>query len=65
MQADFIPIAQLAQLTGRAVKTIQNERSTGRGPLTPILTKVGGRLGAWREDYETWRASQRKLSDAA
>jgi predicted DNA-binding transcriptional regulator AlpA len=63
MKSDFIPAAELAQLTGRKLKTLYNEHSTGRGPLAPILTKFGMRLGAWRADYEAFVASQRKFRD--
>jgi predicted DNA-binding transcriptional regulator AlpA len=61
MQSDFIPASELAKLIGVSRKTILNSRCSGTGPLTPILTKVGGRLGAWRADYEQWRDSQRRL----
>lgn len=63
MQADFIPAAELSKLTGRSLKTIYNEHSTGRGPLAPILTKFGDRLGVWRADYEAFVASQRKFRE--
>jgi hypothetical protein len=65
MQSDFIPAAELAQLTNRSLKTIYNEHSTGRGPLAPILTKFGDKLGAWRADYEQLTQAQRKLKQSA
>jgi len=63
MQPDFIPAAELSKLTGYAPKSLYNQHSTGRGPLAPILTKFGMRLGAWRADYEAFVASQRKFRD--
>ncbi|HEY0941904.1 MAG TPA: hypothetical protein VGE08_17560 [Steroidobacter sp.] len=65
MQSDFIPAQELSKLTGRSLKTIYNEHSTGKGPLAPILTKFGDRLGVWRADYEAFKASQRKLSESS
>lgn len=61
MTPDFLPVPELAKLTGFAAKGIYNQHSSGTGPLVPILAKVGGRLGAWRADYEIWRDSQRRL----
>jgi predicted DNA-binding transcriptional regulator AlpA len=61
LQSDFIAVTELAQLTGFERKSLYNWHSTGTGPLAPIMTKVGGRLGAWRADYESWRDAQRKL----
>jgi hypothetical protein len=63
--SDFVPVSELSKLTGRSLKTLQNDHSAGRGPLSKILTKFGGRLGCWRADYDAWIRSQRKLSDAA
>lgn len=63
MQSDFIPATELSELTGRKLKTLYNEHSTGRGPLAPILTKFGDRLGVWRADYEQFKDSQRKLTE--
>jgi hypothetical protein len=60
-QSDFLPVVELAKLTPFKPKGIYNQHSSGTGPLVPILTKVGGRLGAWRADYELWRDSQRRL----
>jgi predicted DNA-binding transcriptional regulator AlpA len=60
--SDFIGADELAQLTGFTVKTIYHQHCTRRGALVPILSKLGRRLGAWREDYETWRAKQLKLT---
>ena len=58
---DFISAAELAELTGFTVKTIYHQHSTQNGALVPILAKLGRRLGAWREDYDVWRAQQRRL----
>ena len=60
---DFIPATELAQLTGFAIKSIYHQHCTRRGALVPILSKMGSRLGCWRADYNTWKASQRKLPD--
>ncbi len=65
VQADFLPVPELARLTGFGRKAIYNQHCAGKGPLVPILTKLGGRLGAWREDYEAWKVSQRKFKEAA
>jgi len=61
MDRDFLPAIELERLTGVAVKTQYNVHYYGKGPLVEILTKCGGRLGAWRADYEIWRDSQRRL----
>jgi len=53
--------SELTQLTGYAAKTLYNSHTSGRGPLAVILCKLGGRLGAWRADYDQWLVSQRKL----
>lgn len=58
---DFIGVKELAALTGFAPKTIYFQHSTQHGALVPILSKLGRKLGAWRDDYETWRNGQRKL----
>jgi predicted DNA-binding transcriptional regulator AlpA len=65
MGTDFFSAAELAELTGFTVKTIYHQHSTQTGALVPILSKLGRRLGAWREDYDAWRAQQRRLPDAA
>ena len=63
---DFIDARELARLTGLSVKGLYNQRSTGVGPLAPILTKLGNRkLGAWRLDYEAWRDAQLRLKPQA
>lgn len=61
--ARFIPLAELALLRGCKPKTIQNEFSGGRGPMKDILTKLGGRVGAWSPDYDAWVARQRNVGD--
>lgn len=61
-EPDFIPIVQLSQLTGFAPGSLYNQHSSGVGPVAPILTKLGHRVGAWRQDYQQWVVSQRRLS---
>jgi hypothetical protein len=61
--SDFIGVKELSALTGFTPKTIYFQNSTRHGALVPILSKLGRKLGAWREDYEAWRAQQRKLPD--
>lgn len=63
--ADFIPVARLAELQALDRKSIYNQHSSRRGALVPILVKVGGRLGCWREDYECWKSQQRRLKPEA
>jgi predicted DNA-binding transcriptional regulator AlpA len=58
---EFIPLVQLSELTGFAVTTLYNQHSSGKGVVAPILTRLGGRVGAWRPDYDQWVAMQRKL----
>jgi nitrate reductase assembly molybdenum cofactor insertion protein NarJ len=62
---DFLPVVTLEELTRVPIKTLYNSHSKGSGPLSEILTKLGGRLGAWRCDYEAYVASRRRLKDAA
>jgi hypothetical protein len=61
-QVEFMPVEEIAARSGFKAKSLYNQFSEQRGALIPILTKFGGRLGAWREDWETFKASQRKLS---
>jgi hypothetical protein len=63
MQPDFIRVNDLSGLTGVNIKTLYNAHCSGTGPLSEILTKMGGRLGAWRPDYQVWLNRQRKLRD--
>jgi predicted DNA-binding transcriptional regulator AlpA len=65
MQSDFITATDLAKLTGFERKSIYNWHSANSGPLRTILVKVGGRLGCWREDFEIWKGSQRRLTPRA
>lgn len=60
-QSDFIPVAELARRTGYDPKTFYNQHSRGDGPFAGILTKLGGRLGCWRDDYEAFVARARRL----
>jgi hypothetical protein len=53
---DFIFDNELAQLTGATTESIQHQYYSGTGALVPILSKVGRRVGAWREEYDTWRS---------
>jgi predicted DNA-binding transcriptional regulator AlpA len=59
--ADFMRVPELAKVTGFSEGSFYTWHSSGGGPLAPILTKCGGKLGAWREDYLAWRESQRKF----
>ena len=61
--SDFIPVRELAQLTGYKLRSLYVQHSTQRGPLAPILSLLGHKLGTWRKDYEVWQARQRKLPD--
>lgn len=54
-------VSELSQETNYAPKSIYNQHSRRKGPLAPILVKVGGKLGAWRADYDIWVKSQRRL----
>jgi predicted DNA-binding transcriptional regulator AlpA len=60
--ADFLDATELSLLLGIPRRTLYNQKSSGSGPLAPILVKLGGRLGCWRADYDVWVQSQRKLS---
>lgn len=61
MGEDFISVAELALLTGFTKKTIYFQHSTQTGALAPILSKLGRRLGCWKNDYDQWKAAQYKL----
>jgi predicted DNA-binding transcriptional regulator AlpA len=61
MGDDFISVAELALLTGFTKRTIYFQHSTQTGALAPILSKLGRRLGAWKNDYEQWKTAQYKL----
>jgi hypothetical protein len=64
IQSDFIHLPELTALTGFAPSTIRNSHLTKRGPLAGIICKLGNkRLGCWRQDFEIWKASQRRLKD--
>jgi predicted DNA-binding transcriptional regulator AlpA len=60
-EPDFITVPPLAERTGYSPGSLYNQHSSGVGPLAPILTKMGGRVGVWRLDYEQWLDSQRRL----
>ena len=62
---DFLTATELAKLIGVQRKTVYAWSSSGTGPLVSILVKVGGRLGAWRSDYQLWRDAQLKLKPPA
>jgi hypothetical protein len=62
-QSDFMDLAELSQCSGLSQQTLYNQRHRG-GVLAPILTKFGGRIGAWRADWEVYKASQRRLPAA-
>jgi len=63
MEQDFIPVTQLAARTGFKAKSLYNQHSSGVGPLAPILTRLGSKVGAWRLDYERFVSEQRRLKD--
>jgi len=65
MQSDFIKAGELSKLTGFSVHSFYNQHARQCGPMSSILTKLGGKLGAWRLDYEVWMRSQRRLTAAA
>lgn len=60
----FLDIHALSELTSFTPRTIYNQHNSGKGVLVPILTKMGGRLGAWRQDFEAWVQTQRKFRPA-
>ena len=63
-KSEFIDVNELAVLTGFAVSTIRNAHLLKRGPLSPILCKLGARrLGCWRRDFDVWVSSQRRLKE--
>ncbi|MGB9332116.1 MAG: hypothetical protein WCB10_15230 [Steroidobacteraceae bacterium] len=64
-ELQFIPLVELSELTGYAPGSLYNQHSTGNGPLSPILTKLGGRVGVWRPDYLQWRDAQLRLPPQA
>lgn len=59
--SDWIPVEELARLSRRGQRTLYNDFSGGRGPFKEILTKLGGRLGCWRADYEALVAQQHRF----
>ena len=60
--SEFIPNGpRLHALTTYSPQSVRQQHSDGRGPLSPILTKFGGRLGVWLADWQTLARSQRKL----
>ncbi len=60
-KSDFISATELSQLTGYTVNAIYAQHQRETGVLAPILTKLGAKVGCWREDYEVWKASLRRL----
>jgi predicted DNA-binding transcriptional regulator AlpA len=59
--ADFIPLKELSKLTGLSVSSLYNAHVRGsKRPLAGVITKLGGRTGVWRVDYEAWLAKQRQ-----
>ena len=58
----FIPNGpRLRALSGYTPQYVREQHSSGRGPLVPILTKLGNRLGVWSLDWDEFAASQRCL----
>jgi hypothetical protein len=60
-QPDFLVGEDLAELTTYSLQSLYNQKKSGVGPLAGILTKFGGKFGAWRADYEALIDSQRRL----
>ena len=54
---------ELEELTGFTANAVRVQSSTGRGALTPILTRFGNRLGVWLSDWEALAESQRRHVD--
>jgi hypothetical protein len=63
MQRQFIRVEPLGEIFDLKPGTLYNSHASGRGPLAEIITKFGGRVGAWRDDVEAYIASQRRLRD--
>lgn len=60
-KASFIPNGPaLEALTGFTANAVRVQSSKGRGPLVPILTKFGNRLGVWLADWEALGEKQRR-----
>jgi predicted DNA-binding transcriptional regulator AlpA len=59
--SDWISVEELIALTGRSRATFYQDRWRGTGPFAGILTKLGGRLGCWRADYDALVAQQRRI----
>lgn len=62
-EPDFIPVLELSRRTGFSVGGLRNQLYSGKGPLAPILCRLGGRVGCWTADYKQWTDSQRKFVD--
>jgi hypothetical protein len=65
MKAEFMELAELSEASSFALNCLRNQHTSGRGALAPILTRFGGKLGAWRSDWEALVASQRRLTSTA
>lgn len=55
MARELLTVAQVAQETGLAVKTLYNLRALGEGP--PLFS-LRGRLRCYRDDLDAWIAAQ-------
>jgi hypothetical protein len=62
-KADFMPLVELARLLGYSPNAVYAQWANQVGVLVPILTKLGGKVGCWREDYESFKRSRRRLPD--
>jgi hypothetical protein len=58
---EFMPLDELSAASTYAPNSLRNQHASGRGPLAPILTRFGGKLGCWRCDWDALVASQRRL----
>lgn len=61
IEADFIPAPEFSQVSHFSLSSIYAQNKTKRGPVAHLLTRFGGKLGVWRSDWETFKASQVKL----
>jgi hypothetical protein len=62
VKSDFMSIDEIAAATTFSPKSLYNQHSSGSGAFACLLTKIGGRVGCWRSDYELWIAAQRRIT---
>jgi hypothetical protein len=61
--SDFMPVEEIAQKFSLSRNTVYAQWATQVGALVPLLTKLGGRVGCWRDDYKAFVQSRRRLPD--